>query len=80
MSTKKLPKLLDADDVAEILGVTVNRINRMARDGHLPSIDLGKSGRRFDQEAIAAFISAASTDSPARVDDAKAPRTSRAAR
>lgn len=50
-----LSKLVSADEVAEVLGVTAARVYEMARQNILPSVRLGRQ-IRFDPERIRAWI------------------------
>jgi excisionase family DNA binding protein len=49
--------LLDAGEVAELLGVTRRYVWRLARDGELPYVPLGKY-RKFDPCDVRSFIEA----------------------
>lgn len=48
-------KLLTAQEVAEILGVTLNWVYKLGRDGSLPSVRIGKLVR-FDPKEVKEFI------------------------
>lgn len=48
-------KLLNADDVAEVLGVTKDWVHRAARECRLPVVQLGRF-QRFRREAIEQWI------------------------
>ena len=53
-----MEKLLKPRDVAELLNIGVPTVQRMAKDGRLPSIKIG--GRlRFDLEEVKKAIAAA---------------------
>jgi excisionase family DNA binding protein len=53
------PRLLTAEDVADLLRVSVDTVYDYARDGLLPSVRFGRSVR-FKSEDVDAFIAAAS--------------------
>ena len=48
-------RLLKVDDVAEILGMHPQTVYRMARQGKIPSVKIGRS-LRFDSEEIEEWI------------------------
>jgi hypothetical protein len=48
--------LLTADDVAAWLLMPSRRVERMARDGLIPSIKLPDGSRLFDPAALAAWL------------------------
>lgn len=50
-----ISKLVSADEVAAVLGVTTARVYEMARQGVLPSVRLGRQ-IRFDPDRIKAWI------------------------
>ena len=47
--------LLTAEDVAELLGVTVAWVYAQSRSGRIPTVNLGRY-RRYRREAIEAWI------------------------
>jgi excisionase family DNA binding protein len=49
------PKLLTADEVADLLRVNPSWVYRAAREGTIPSIKLGRY-RRFDSHQLATFL------------------------
>ena len=49
--------LLNAVDLANILGVCRETVRRMARDGRIPSVRVGKSVR-FDLDAVRRHLGA----------------------
>ena len=54
----ELPKLLDAEQVSEILGQDPRTILNAVRDGRLTAVRLGHRTIRFRREDLDAYISA----------------------
>ena len=50
-----MDKLLKVDDVAELFNVSVDRVYKMAREGIIPSVRLGRL-LRFSTIALEKFI------------------------
>ena len=48
-------RLLDANEVAELLNVPVSWVRESTRSGALPTIDLGRY-RRYDRDAVLAWL------------------------
>jgi excisionase family DNA binding protein len=59
-------KLLTAEEVAEVLGISKLTVYQMARAGRIKRVELGLTGRaiRFRPSDVRAFVDAATTDSP----------------
>jgi hypothetical protein len=55
MSTA-LPHLLTAHEVAQWLGQSARRVERMARRGEIPSIGLPDGSRVYDEAELAAWL------------------------
>jgi excisionase family DNA binding protein len=53
-----LPKLHRINDVATALGVSRNTVYRLAREGKLVRIQIGKNSSRITDESVRAFIAA----------------------
>jgi excisionase family DNA binding protein len=51
-----MDRLLTADEVAEALQLTRRQLNRLARDGSIPSIALPDGQLRFDDEALRYWV------------------------
>lgn len=66
-----LPKLVSADDLAEILGVNADTIRDWVRSGHLPSVNIGSGKQRprlrFNVEEVQLWIAARTSRTPAAV-------------
>ena len=45
METNNALKLLNADDIAEILGISRSKVYQLMKSGDLPSVRIGKSVR-----------------------------------
>jgi excisionase family DNA binding protein len=52
----KLPQLLRADEVAELLNTNLQVVYRLARNQELPAINLGARMLRFTEGSISEFI------------------------
>jgi excisionase family DNA binding protein len=50
-------RLLNADEVASMLGVPVTWVREHSRNGHLPSVPLGRYVR-YDQADVLAWVDA----------------------
>ncbi len=50
--------MLTSTKIGKILGLTKGTINRLAKDGRIPCIQLPSGHRRFDVEAVKAALSA----------------------
>ena len=51
------PPLLDAEQLAEAMGVAVTWVEQAARDGRIPSVHAGR-WRRFNRAAVEAVLAA----------------------
>jgi excisionase family DNA binding protein len=49
------PRLLTAEEVAEMLGLDVARVWKLSRRGEIPTITIGRS-RRYRREAILRWL------------------------
>jgi excisionase family DNA binding protein len=58
-TSPEMNRLLDAEEVSELLGIPAVLIRRMARNGELPSIRIGRR-LRFDQSVLRDWIDARS--------------------
>lgn len=56
MSTAVLPRLLTPADVADWLSLSVRQVERMARRGALPAVELPDGSLVFDAEDLAAWL------------------------
>lgn len=57
MATAVAPRLLRASEVAAMLGVSIERVRELVRDGQLSSVRLGDQGwHRFRAEDVEALI------------------------
>jgi excisionase family DNA binding protein len=54
-------RLLQADEVAAMLGVSVQRVYALAREGLLPSVKLGRQVR-FDSKQLEEWIKSGGTE------------------
>jgi PTS system nitrogen regulatory IIA component len=52
---RDLPEVLTAEQVARILGISVEHVRRWAADGTIPARKLGKSWR-FSKSRIEAYV------------------------
>jgi hypothetical protein len=52
----EMPTLLTQDETAEMLRLTERQLNRLARDGAIPSIALPNGQLRFEADAIRDWI------------------------
>jgi excisionase family DNA binding protein len=50
-----VPRLMNAEQVAELLGMDVEWVWKMSRRGQIPTITLGRS-RRYRREAILRWL------------------------
>lgn len=64
-ATERGSKLLEADDVAEYLGMRTDWVYREVRAGRLPHIRLGRAVR-FRRESIEAWLEARERGAPSR--------------
>jgi excisionase family DNA binding protein len=70
-----IQRLLSPEDVAEILGISVKTVNKLAREWKLGCVQVTSKDRRFTEEQVRAYIDAQSkTIQKVRVDT---PRTRR---
>jgi excisionase family DNA binding protein len=53
-----LARLLDAAEVADMLGVSADRIWALTREGKLPAVTLGGRTYRYRPDAVAAALEA----------------------
>ena len=60
--TSALPKLLDIDGVADLLGVSVRHVRRLVAERRIPFVKWGHL-LRFDPNALATWIDASRIDS-----------------
>lgn len=61
MATRELPELLRRDDVADWLGVSAQRVSRLARAGEIPAVVLPGGDLAFDRARLAEWIRARPT-------------------
>lgn len=54
--TEQPVRCLTVDQVAEVLAVSSSTVYRLVREGHLPSIRVGKAGRRITSAQLDQFI------------------------
>ena len=59
-TTKTLPRLATAAEIAEQTGIPRQRVYELARDGAMPHVRLGRA-MRFDPERIRAWLSSGGT-------------------
>jgi excisionase family DNA binding protein len=55
-----IQRLLSPEDVAEILGISVKTVNKLAREGKLGCVQVTHRERRFTEEQVRAYIDAQS--------------------
>jgi excisionase family DNA binding protein len=70
--------LLTADQVAQMLGVPKSWVYEQSRNGHIPTVTLGRY-RRYRAEAIAAWVERLETGSDDADGSAARPRAGRLA-
>jgi excisionase family DNA binding protein len=63
-------KLLFAEQVAEILGVRIDRVYELARRNEIPVVRLGRQVR-FDEEELHVWIKKGGTIQPPEVDEGR---------
>jgi excisionase family DNA binding protein len=51
-----VPRLLNASQVSEILGISTKTVNKLVREGKLGCVQVTTKERRFTQEQISAYI------------------------
>lgn len=62
-------RLMNADDVAEVLGITKKTVHKLVRDGKLGCVEITERDRRFTAEQVREFIDGHSK--PVRIDKPK---------
>ncbi len=68
--------LLNAEQVADILGIGQKSVHKLAREGRLGSVRVTKKERRFTREQVQAYVEAQTVD--LNIDN-KRPKTVRSA-
>ncbi len=69
MSANDLPPILDASQVAELLGMNVQMVRRYAREGRIPAYKLpGGRAFKFFRDEIFDFLRAHPATAEARVE------------
>ena len=53
-----LPQLMNAQDVAEILGIAKKTVHKLVRDGRLGCVEITETDRRFTIDQVQNFIEA----------------------
>ena len=51
-----IPKLLTAEDVGEILGITADEVNHLADEGKLGHVELTDTKKSYTMDLVAEFI------------------------
>jgi hypothetical protein len=51
-----IPRLLTADDVGEILGITAEEVNHLADEGKLGHVELTDTKKAYIMDLVAEFI------------------------
>jgi len=59
---QELGRLLDANDVAKILKISVKTVQKRVREGKLGCVQVTPKHRRFTRKQVQAFIEAQSTE------------------
>jgi excisionase family DNA binding protein len=54
--TNPTPRLLTAQEVADVLKTTVQVVYRLTRNGELPSVNLGQRMLRFTEASVHEFV------------------------
>jgi|SRR5271157_2443553 len=72
-----IQKLLSAKDVAEILGISVKRVNKLVRETKLGCVQVTAKERRFTEDQIRDYIE--SRSSKVQIDRTKTERVKSAA-
>jgi excisionase family DNA binding protein len=61
---QKVPQLLTADKVAEILGIPKGHVYALARRGQLPTVRIGPRFVRFDPRDLELWLNRRTTTRP----------------
>ncbi len=72
-----IQKLLNAKDVAEILGISVKTVNKLVREAKLGCVQVTAKERRFTEEQVGEYIE--SRSSKVQIDRTKPDRVKSAA-
>jgi hypothetical protein len=51
-----IPRLLTADDVGEILGITAEEVNHLADEGKLGHVELTDTKKAYTMDLVAEFV------------------------
>jgi excisionase family DNA binding protein len=72
-----IQRLLSPQDVAEILGISVKTVHKLAREGKLGCVQVTSKERRFTEEQVRAYIESQSKKpEQLRIDTPRAPQVS----
>lgn len=64
--SQSIERLLDPFEVRDILGITVNKVRKMAKNGEIPAILIGDK-IRFEPSKLKKWIDAQNTTAPVEV-------------